>query len=225
MSASTPQPTPPPPSGSTSGGSDVPTVSTPSSPSLHDASRDGLFHRWTRGLGRWLYACTEWFRGPDTLDKALDALNEQLGLVPEPDESNLADREPATVARPSAEWARAIVYAPDMDGLADPGEVVWVPVQLEGERTPVRERAVVVVGRNRHILLGALISSREEHADQPEWVFVGNSSWEREPKPSWVRFDRILEVPESGIRRRGAVMPRKRFDIVAAKLRSNYGWS
>nr|WP_120491224.1 type II toxin-antitoxin system PemK/MazF family toxin [Corynebacterium lactis] len=201
------------------------------------ASADSASSRapWPRRLGRRigarLFAGTEWFRGPDTLDEALEQLNAQLGLgnaSPLADgysEALLSHREPATIARPSAELARTIIYAPDMDGQADPGEVVWIPVQLEGENTPLRERAVVVVGRHNQNLLGMLISTREEHADQPEWISIGSGSWNIDPKPSWVRVDRVLEVPESGIRRAGAVMPRKRFDLIASRLRADYGWN
>ena len=48
--------------------------------------------------------------------------------------------------------------------------------------------------------------------------------WDRQGRPSWVRLDRVLEVPETGIRREGAVLDRARFDAVAARLRSGYGW-
>jgi hypothetical protein len=34
----------------------------------------------------------------------------------------------------------------------------------------------------------------------------------------------VLTVPEDGIRREGAVLDRRRFDAVAARLRSDYGW-
>jgi hypothetical protein len=39
-----------------------------------------------------------------------------------------------------------------------------------------------------------------------------------------VRLDRVLEVPEHGIRREGAVVPQDRFDAVANELRGSYGW-
>lgn len=172
----------------------------------------------------WFLASTEWIRGEDTLDKGLAMLNEQLGLTPEADGDGLANREPATVARPTAEVARSIVYAPDMDGQTDPGEVVWAPVLLEGDTQP-RERAVVVVGRHKQTLLGALISTHSRHADSPHWLFIGSGAWDDDGRPSWVRLDKILEVPESGIRRSGAIMPRRRFDRIAARLRSDYHWS
>ena len=188
---------------------------------------DALRRAWDRArTWTWhrIIAATEWFRGGDTLDRGLEMLNEQLGLMTD-DGNRLANREAATVARPTADLARSIVYAPDMDGQTDPGEVVWAPVMLEGDTEKSRERAVVVVGRHKQILLGALISTHDRHADSPHWLFIGSGAWDPEGRPSWVRLDRILEVPESGIRRSGAIMPRRRFDRIAARLRSDYHWS
>lgn len=177
-----------------------------------------------RGAGRRL---EDFFRGPDPLDEGLARLTEQLGMVPEADaaeEEQLAYREPATVARPAADLARAVVYAPDMDGQTDPGEVVWAPVLLDGDVGTPHERAVVVLGRHKHTLLGALISTDPRHADDNRWLYIGAGAWDSRARPSWVRLDRILEVPESGIRRSGAVMPRRRFDRITSRLRSDYHW-
>ena len=49
-------------------------------------------------------------------------------------------------------------------------------------------------------------------------------AWDAENRPSWVRLDRVLDVPEEGIRREGAILDRKRFDAVATRLRSDFGW-
>ena len=57
------------------------------------------------------------------------------------------------------------------------------------------------------------------------WLSIGSGPWDGEGRPSWVRLDRVLDVPETGIRREGAVCPRETFDRVAARLRSDYGWS
>jgi hypothetical protein len=39
-----------------------------------------------------------------------------------------------------------------------------------------------------------------------------------------VRLDRVLDVPEEGIRREGAILRRETFDVVAARLRAEYAW-
>ena len=43
--------------------------------------------------------------------------------------------------------------------------------------------------------------------------------WDYEAGPSWVRLDRVLDVPEESIRREGAILERETFEIVAARLR------
>jgi hypothetical protein len=35
----------------------------------------------------------------------------------------------------------------------------------------------------------------------------------------------VLDVPEEGIRREGAVLERTVFEVVAARLRADYAWS
>ena len=40
-----------------------------------------------------------------------------------------------------------------------------------------------------------------------------------------LRLDRVLSVPEHGIRREGAVLDRERFELVADALRRSYGWT
>jgi hypothetical protein len=34
----------------------------------------------------------------------------------------------------------------------------------------------------------------------------------------------VLDVPEESIRREGAILDRKLFDVVAARLRAEYSW-
>ncbi|MGB3355148.1 MAG: type II toxin-antitoxin system PemK/MazF family toxin [Mycobacterium sp.] len=126
---------------------------------------------------------------------------------------------------PSAHRARKVVYAPDLDGQADPGEVVWTWVVYEDDPSRGKDRPVLVVGRDRSVLLGLMLSSQDHHRDDPNWVSIGSGSWDSEGRVSWVRLDRVLDVPEEGIRREGAVLERPVFDIVAARLRAEYSWS
>src|SRR4051794_4988570 len=126
---------------------------------------------------------------------------------------------------PTAQRARKLVYAPDLDGRADPGEIVWTWVVYEDDPTRGKDRPVLVVGRDRRTLLGLMLSSQEHHRDDPNWVSIGSGSWDYEGRPSWVRLDRVLDVPEEGIRREGAILERETFEIVAARLRAEYSWS
>ena len=54
---------------------------------------------------------------------------------------------------------------------------------------------------------------------------IGAGSWDYEGRASWVRLDRVLDVPEEGIRREGAILERVTFESVAARLRAEYSWS
>lgn len=126
---------------------------------------------------------------------------------------------------PTAQRARKLVYAPDLDGRADPGEVVWTWVTYEDDPTRGKDRPVLVVGRDRHTLLGLMLSSQDHHADDPRWMSIGSGTWDYEGRISWVRLDRVLDVPEEGIRREGAILEPQKFELVAARLRAEYAWS
>jgi PemK-like, MazF-like toxin of type II toxin-antitoxin system len=125
---------------------------------------------------------------------------------------------------PTAQRARKVVYAPDLDGRADPGEIVWTWVVHEEDPSQGKDRPVLVVGRDRSVLLGLMLSSQQRHAADKDWVGIGSGGWDYEGRESWVRLDRVLDVPEEGIRREGAILDRKLFDVVAARLRAEYSW-
>jgi hypothetical protein len=74
-------------------------------------------------------------------------------------------------------------------------------------------------------LLGLMLSSREHHQNDPNWVGIGAGSWDYDGHASWVRLDRVLDVPEEGIRREGAILARETFEAVAARLRAEYSWT
>lgn len=125
---------------------------------------------------------------------------------------------------PTAQRARKVVYAPDLDGRADPREIVWTWVAYEDDPTQGKDRPVLVVGRDRSVLLGLMLSSQARCASDPDWVGIGAGDWDYEGRESWVRLDRVLDVPEEGIRREGAILKREVFDVVAARLRTDYAW-
>jgi hypothetical protein len=126
---------------------------------------------------------------------------------------------------PTSERGRRIEYSPNLDGDADPGEIVWTWVKYEDDPRQGKDRPVLVVGRDGRTLLGLMLSSQTERDGQRNWYALGEGSWDRENRPSWVRLDRVLEVDEDGIRREGAVLDSARFDEVAAELRRDYGWA
>ena len=98
---------------------------------------------------------------------------------------------------PTADRARTVDYAPDLDGAGDRGAD----------------------------LLGLMLSSQHDRAGEPDWLSVGTGAWDRQARESFVRLDRVIEVGEHEIRREGAVLDRDRFDRVADALRTRFGWS
>jgi hypothetical protein len=145
-------------------------------------------------------------------------------VAPPPPAEITAGRPVTSTSFPTAQRARKLVYAPDLDGRADPGEIVWTWVVYENDPTRGKDRPVLVVGRDRSVLLGLMVSSKEHHAGDPDWVGIGSGNWDYEGRESWVRLDRVLDVPEEGIRREGAILQREVFDVVAARLRTEYSW-
>jgi PemK-like, MazF-like toxin of type II toxin-antitoxin system len=133
---------------------------------------------------------------------------------------------PADVrSAPTGDRARRVVYAPDLDGAADPGEIVWAWVPFEEDDGRGKDRPLLVVGRGGDDLLGLMLSSSHKRDGEPDWAAIGSGAWDREGRESFVRLDRVLEVAEHGLRREGAVLDRDRFERVAARLRDRYGWT
>lgn len=136
-----------------------------------------------------------------------------------------AGRPVSSTFVPTAHRARRISYAPDLDGRADPGEIVWTWVVYEDDPSRGKDRPVLVVGRDRTVLLGLMLSSQDHHGGDPNWISIGRGGWDHEGRASWVRLDRVLDVPEESIRREGAILDRERFDLIATRLRAEYSWS
>lgn len=170
----------------------------------------------------------EQFQPPseDELDDTLATIRERLGLTDNAGTEDLRRLRAATsvLVHNTHEMSRNIYYAPDMDGQADPGEVVWVWLRTEASSEP-EDRALVVIGRTRHTILGLLISSNPAHSEDPAWLDIGSGNWNISGTQSWVRMDRVIEASELGIRRQGAIVPRRRFEKIADRLRSEFGWS
>lgn len=144
--------------------------------------------------------------------------------MPPPRPTITAGRPVTRDSAPTAQRARKVIYAPDLDGRADPGEIVWTWVVYEDDPTRGKDRPVLVVGRDRQTLLGLMLSSQTHHTHDPSWVHIGSGSWDHEGRPSWVRLDRVLDVPEEGIRREGAIVDRATFEVIATRLRIEYRW-
>jgi hypothetical protein len=147
------------------------------------------------------------------------------GTVADPPAEIATGRPVTRTSVPTAHRARKLVYAPKLDGRADPGEIVWTWVTYEEDPSRGKDRPVLVVGRDHATLLGLMLSSQERHVTDRCWVGIGSGPWDYEGRPSWVRLDRVLDVPEESIRREGAILDRGVFEQVAARLRRDYSWS
>ncbi|MGK2901285.1 MAG: type II toxin-antitoxin system PemK/MazF family toxin [Mycobacterium sp.] len=150
---------------------------------------------------------------------------EALAAQAPPPRAAVAGGRPVTGASvPTAHRARRIAYSPDLNGQADPGEIVWTWVVYEDDPTRGKDRPVLVVGRDHRTLLGLMLSSQQHHAQDADWVGIGTGNWDYDGRPSWVRLDRVLDVPEDGIRREGAILDKDHFEIIATRLRAEFSW-
>jgi len=117
------------------------------------------------------------------------------------------------------------VYAPNLDSVPDPGEVVWTWVPFEEDFERGKDRPVLLIGRDEPWLLGLMLTSKDHHRDAADearwgrrWMDVGSGAWDPEGRPSEIRLDRVLRIDPSKVRREGAVLDRNLFNQVAASL-------
>lgn len=127
---------------------------------------------------------------------------------------------------PTGRNATDLVYAPERDGLADAGEVVWTWVPFEEDPSRGKDRPLLVVGRKGTRLHALMLSSREpDHWEEQDWLALGSGPWDREGRDSYIRLDRLFEMEEHDIRREGAIVDEATFLRVAVVLRKRYGWT
>jgi len=107
-----------------------------------------------------------------------------------------------------------IEYTPDIDGDADPGEVVWTWVPYEDDPNKGKDRPVVIIGRTGRDLAGVPLTSKNKGRD--DQVAVGAGGWDRSGRPSYAKVDRLLVIDATSVRREGSVLSRDRFDDVVS---------
>jgi len=118
-------------------------------------------------------------------------------------------------------------YAPNPNGLADPGEIVWTWVPFEDDPHQGKDRPVLVIGEHEQYLLGLMLTSKDHHRDAADelrhgrhWLDVGAGEWDARHRPSEVRLDRVLTLDPAAVRREGATFDRTRFDEVVRAMRA-----
>ena len=119
-------------------------------------------------------------------------------------------------------------FAPHPDGVADPGEVVWTWVPYEEDHARGKDRPVLVVGRDGNWLLALMLTSKDHDRDEAQearagrhWVDIGAGGWDPRGRPSEVRVDRVIRVDPAAVRRAGAALDRRTFELVEAAVRSH----
>jgi len=119
-----------------------------------------------------------------------------------------------------------ISYAPERDGDADPGEVVWGWVPYEDDPAQGKDRPLLVIGRDGGQLLVCPLSSHDHRArrDADEWVEVGRGGWDRAGRVSYANAERVMRYRPGDVRREGAALGRDRFDAVVARARGLNPW-
>jgi hypothetical protein len=141
-------------------------------------------------------------------------------------------------ARPTAapvtqDVSGGIVYAPQADGLPDPGEVVWGWVPYEDDPTQGKDRPILLLGRGTGSQegqwLGLMLTSKDHDRDAEQeahwgryWMDVGTGGWDHQGRPSEVRLDRLLVLAPDAIRREGAALDPGRFAEVVRAAREHH---
>ncbi|WP_083914309.1 type II toxin-antitoxin system PemK/MazF family toxin [Ilumatobacter nonamiensis] len=109
-----------------------------------------------------------------------------------------------------------VEYTPEIDGDADPGEIVWAWVPYEEDANRGKDRPVVVIGRagtpQGQRLAGVALTSKNK--GRHDHVPVGTGSWDPKRRDSWAKVDRLLLLDDDDVRREGAILDRNRFDDV-----------
>lgn len=120
-----------------------------------------------------------------------------------------------------------VSYAPSPNGRPEPGEVVWTWVPYEEDHSRGKDRPVLLVGSSGRYLLGLMLTSKDHDGDPrraDDYVDIGTGRWDRQQRPSEAKLDRILQINPQDVRREGAILDAASFSVIAAALKSRYGW-
>lgn len=121
------------------------------------------------------------------------------------------------------------LYAPDLDGDADPGEIVWAWVPYEEDHSRGKDRPVLIIGREGPWLLGLMLTSKDNipgsvgevhETEHARYINVGTGDWDEQRRPSEIRLDRVVRIQDGAVRREGAIMPMTLFSRVVDEVRN-----
>lgn len=119
-----------------------------------------------------------------------------------------------------------ISYSPEVNGAADPGEVVWAWVPYEDDPTRGKDRPVLVIAVEGDAVFGLPMTSKDHDRDAQQearagrlWMDVGSGSWDPRGRPSEVRLNRVVTLRGEDVRREGAAIDAQIFAAVVAAMR------
>ena len=119
-----------------------------------------------------------------------------------------------------------ISYRPEVNGVADPGEVVWAWVPYEDDPTQGKDRPVLVIAIDGESVVGLPMTSKDHDRDAEQeasvgryWMDVGSGPWDPRGRSSEVRLNRIVRLLPRDVRREGSAIAPQMFAAVVAAMR------
>lgn len=151
------------------------------------------------------------------------------GPRPRPRDGEAATPRPSGAYPGDFTGRPTITYTPVPDGRPDPGEIVWTWVPYEEDHSQGKDRPALIIGRDRHWLLGLQVTSQDHDRDAAweasqgrHWVDIGTGPWDSRGRESEVRVNRLIRLDPDKVRRIGAILDKPRFDAVAREVLRHY---
>jgi hypothetical protein len=118
-------------------------------------------------------------------------------------------------------------YAPQTDGLPDPGEICWAWVPYEEDASRGKDRPVLLLALEEKKWLALQLTSHDHDLDAAQearegrfWMDIGTGSWDAQGRPSEVRLNRLLRLDPASVRREGAALDAELFAAVVEAARA-----
>ncbi len=127
------------------------------------------------------------------------------------------------IGEPSRATVR-LAYAPQRDGAADAGEIVWTWVPYEENDGRGKDRPVLVIARQDAEHVFAIRLTSHPHPDDTRYLALGAGEWDGQRRESWADLSQLYRVPDHALRREAAALDIQRFTTVARALQARYRW-